>query len=166
MPISHPSHLILKSALFGLPQFDSLCVSGCLNIYDTAMFCSAVQPKSLKAPTQEKAPRRARDRPLEKVRMLHKQTGDCTNIQQRFHTQSQPISTIISVLSPPLFFLSLSFSLYPCLQSRTHQRHLQLRPSLTLAALDRDALALHRAASSCCIASDAYPGTAEGSTMS
>ena len=44
-----------------------------------------------------------------------------------------------------------------------------MRPSLTLAALDRDALALHRAASSCCIASDAYPGTAEkieeGSTM-
>ena len=126
-----------------------------------AMFCSAVQPRSLKAQCKKK-PLCKLERPLEKVQMLHKQTG--MSLYKYPTTLSHPISTIISVLSPPLFFLSLSLSILP-FQSRT-QRHLQLRPSLTLAALDRDALALHRAASSCCIASDAYPGTAEGSTIS
>ena len=131
-----------------------------------AMFCSAVQPRSLKAPTPEKAPRRARDRPLEKVQMLHKQTGMSlykyypTTLLSHTNKQSQPSSP--SCL--PLCFSSLCLSCSLSFQSRTHHRHrchLQLRPSLTLAALDRDALALHRAASSCCIASDAYPGMAE-----
>ena len=134
-----------------------------------AMFCSAMQPRSLKAPQRKKKPLalRARDRPLEKVQMLHKQTGmslykyyPSTTLLSHTNNQSQPSSP--SCL--PLCFSSLCLSCSLSFQSRTHHRHrchLQLRPSLTLAALDRDALALHRAASSCCIASDAYPGTAE-----
>lgn len=138
---------------------------------ERARFCSAAHPRSLrqapKKPPAARLPfysRRSANAPQTR-RALDRV---CKNIQ-RF----QPIS----VLSSPLFFLTLSLSLYPSFQScptsitkHTNQPTTdacstlpssleQLRPSLTLAALDRDALALHRAASSCCIASDAYPGT-------
>ena len=75
-----------------------------------------MQPRSLKAPTQEKAPLRARDRPLEKVQMLHKQTGMrvCTNIQQRFFlTPTSNLNHHLRLVSPSVFPLSVCLALYP-----------------------------------------------------